>query len=143
MGGLAMAISPGAHEVLGPYSCAVPAGGRILTLYGHYHANTTRFSAWRVRGGQRELILEDYDWHDPLALEYSSLVENLPPNPTTLVGGGWNGPLELQPGDRLEFECDVTNQTDGVLRFTNEAVSGEMCILVGDLIGDGISCTFP
>jgi hypothetical protein len=143
MGGLAMAISPGQHTTLGPYSCGVTQPGRVLTMYGHYHANTVRFSAWRTRGGQRELVLEDYDWHEPLALEFNSVVENNPADAATFTAGGHNGILDLQAGDALEWECEVDNQTNGVLTFSNEAVTGEMCILVGDTIGPGISCSFP
>jgi hypothetical protein len=143
MGGLAMAIQPGEHTTLGRYSCPILTPGRVMTMYGHYHANTVRFSAWRVRGGASELILEDYDWHEPLALEYSSIVTNTPPDAAAKVPGGHNGPLDLQAGDALAWECEVNNTTSGVLRFTNEAVSGEMCILVGDTIGPTVSCQFP
>lgn len=143
MGGLLMAIQPGEHTTLGRYSCPILTPGRVLTMYGHYHANTVRFSAYRVRGGNAELILEDYDWHEPLALEYSSIVTNTPVDPVAKVRGGYNGVLDLQAGDALAWECEVNNTTSGVLRFTNEAVSGEMCILVGDTLGPTVSCSFP
>jgi len=102
-----------------------------------------RFSAWLNRGGQRELVLEDYDWHDPLELEFSSIVDNQPADAATLTAGGHSGILELQPGDALEWECEVDNQSGGVLTFANEAVTGEMCILVGDTLGPSVSCSFP
>lgn len=143
MGGLAMAIQPGEHTTLGRYSAPILVPGRVLTMYGHYHANTVRFSAWRVRGGAAELILEDYNWEEPLALEYSSIVTNTPPDPIAKVPGGYNGILDLQAGDALAWECEVNNTTAGVLRFTNEAKTGEMCILVGDTIGPAVTASFP
>jgi hypothetical protein len=138
LGDVAFAIPPGAHQTIGPNSARVNGSGRIVTMYGHYHANTVRFSAWRTRGGQRDLILEDYDWHDPLILEYSSVVQNPTPNPDIYAAGGWNGVLDIEAGDTLSWECEVENQTDGTLRFSNQAVTGEMCILVGDTVGTSV-----
>ena len=51
------------------------------------------------------------------------------------IEGGWSGVLDLQAGDMLEWECHVVNQTDGVLRFTNQNFNGEMCILDAELVG--------
>lgn len=145
MGGLAMNIQPGEHVVLGEngkFSCEVTTAGRVLSLYGHRHANTLRFSAWRKRGGVRELVYEDYDWHDPLVLEYNSTTTNQGANPQTMSGGGHSGVLDLQPGDALEWECEVDNQSGVPLRFVNETLTGEMCILIGDTIGQKIGCSF-
>jgi hypothetical protein len=143
MGGLAMAIQPGQHTTLGRYSCAVNTAGRVLSLYGHRHANTVRFSAWRTRNGKSDLVYEDYDWHDPLVVEYNSITQNNAPDPAAQKGGATTGILDLLPGDTMDWECEVLNQTNGVLRFTNEVFNGEMCILIGDAIGPSISCQFP
>jgi hypothetical protein len=51
---------------------------RILSLYGHRHYNNVRFSAWRVRGSQKDLVLDDYDAVHPGVLEYNSLTKNQP-----------------------------------------------------------------
>jgi hypothetical protein len=112
-------------------------------MYGHRHANTVRFSAWRTRNGQSELIYEDYDWQHPLVLEYNTITQNQPPNLETQRGGGVTGILDLLPGDTLDWECEVKNQTNKVLRFTNEVFDGEMCILIGDTVGPTISCQHP
>ncbi len=145
-GGIAMNIAPGEHVVLGAngrYSCVVDKPGRVLSLYGHRHASTLRFSAWRKRDGKRELIYEDYDWHDPLVLEYNSVTKNPAPDLKANAGGGFSGILDLKPGDALEWECEVDNQSGGYLRFVNEALTGEMCILIGDTVGQKVSCSFP
>jgi len=143
MGGLAMAIQPGQHTTLGRYTCAVDTPGRVLSLYGHRHANTVRFSAWRTRNGKSDLIYEDYDWHDPLVVEYNTITENKAPDPEALRGGAVSGVLDVLPGDTLDWECEVKNQTNKVLRFTNEVYDGEMCILIGDTVGPTISCQHP
>jgi hypothetical protein len=124
-------VPAGAHVLLHG-SCPITGTGRILTHYGHRHANNIRFSTWRTRGGQKELIYEDYDWEDPLTLEYSSSVKNTPANPAAKMPGGWSGMLDLQPGDTIEFEC------------ANEAENDEMCILIGDTVGTTVPglCTY-
>ena len=107
----------------------------MLWVYGHRHANNQRFSAWRIRGDARLLIYEAFDWADPLLLEFSSTVQNPVPDRARGIEGGHSGVLDLQPGDFLEWECHVINQTDGYLRFTNNNFTGEMCILDAELVG--------
>jgi hypothetical protein len=107
----------------------------MLWLYGHRHANNDSFSVWRVRGAQRDLIYQGYEWEEPLMLEYNSQVENPVADPTRRVEGGWSGVLDLLPGDRLEWECHVVNEHDTALRFTNQTYLGEMCIVDGEMAG--------
>jgi hypothetical protein len=129
-----MNVAPMTH-VLIHSDCAITQPGRIVTLYGHRHANNIRFAAWRTRGSQKDLIFDDYDWLDPLILEYSSTVKNTPPDPANKVPGGWSGPLDLMAGDKVSFECDIVNMTNSTFRGQNEAKNDEMCILVGDTVG--------
>jgi hypothetical protein len=113
-------------------SCSVPAKLRIVELHGHYHAHTVRFSAWKVSAGQRSLIHESYDWHEPASLFYDSGHRNLAPDPVAKRAGGHNGVLEFAPGDRFEFECEVVNDSNASLPFVNEVHTGEMCIASGN-----------
>ncbi len=110
-----------------------------LLGHGHRHANNVRFSTWRLRGTQRDLIYEAYDWEEPLLLEYASNVDNPTPDPTAGIEGGWSGALDLMPGDQIEWECHVINQTQGVLRFTNNTYTGEMCIVDAEFVGATVS----
>jgi len=128
-------VAPGADVVLGPYGCDVESPGRLISMFGHVHANDVRFSAWRVRDGKRELFYESYDWEHPLFLEFNSLVENTPADAQRLIDGGWSGILDLEPGDGIEWECHEVNQQDTTLTFTNETFTGQMCIIIGDLVG--------
>lgn len=121
------------HVVVGA-SCAVPADGRLLTLYGHRHMSNVRFSAWRVRGGMKDLILEDYDPMHPAVLEYNSLTTNPMPDPTSKTAGGWSGMLDLKAGDTIDFECEIVNKTDKNFYGANEADDDEMCIITGDAV---------
>jgi hypothetical protein len=129
-----MNVSPGQHVILSG-SCPITQAGHVITLYGHRHANNLRFSAWRTRGAQRDLVFDDYDWVDPAVFEFSSLVTNPKPNPTAHVAGGWSGVLDLMPGDSIDFECEISNMTSATFVGKNEAKNDEMCILVGDSVG--------
>ena len=134
-GDMLFAVQPHQDTVLGPYRCNINGDGRMLWFYGHRHANNQRFSAWRIRGGQRDLFYEGLNWEEPIVLEYSSTVMNRVPDRDKGVEGGWSGILDMKAGDVLEWECHVVNKTDGVLRFTNETFTGEMCIMDAELVG--------
>lgn len=134
-GDVGFAVNPGEDVILGPYSCDIQAQGRMLWFYGHRHASNKRFSAWRVRGGERELFYEGFDWEETLLLEYTSLITNPVANREMRVEGGWSGILDLEPGDKLEWECHVVNEQDVTLRFTNNTYTGEMCIMDAELVG--------
>jgi hypothetical protein len=56
---------------------------------------------------------------------------NAPSNRATRTAGGSSGPILLEPGDSLQWECAVDNTSDDVLTFRNEVYTGEMCILAG------------
>jgi hypothetical protein len=134
-GDASFSIAPGEHTILGPYTCAITGSGRMLWFYGHRHANNLRFSAWRVRGGQQDLFYEGFDWEEVLVLEYSSLIDNPVADRERAIEGGWTGPLDLEPGDQLMWECEVENLQDTPLRFTNNTYTGEMCIMDAELVG--------
>jgi hypothetical protein len=125
------------HVVVGA-SCAVPGDGRLLTLYGHRHMSNVRFSAWRNRGGMKDLILEDYDPKHPEVLEYNSLTTNSKPDPMNKIAGGWSGILDLKAGDTIDYECEIVNMTDKNFFGANEADDDEMCIITGDAVGTTI-----
>jgi hypothetical protein len=113
--------------------------GRVLTMYGHRHSNNVRFSAYRNRGGEKELVYDDYTWEDPTVFEFNS--ETVNPEPTAASGrpGGHSGVLDLKTGDVLEWQCDIENKRDVQITFgENEAATSEMCILVGDAIGPAL-----
>lgn len=126
-------VPAGKHIVLRG-TCPITQAGRILSHYGHRHANNLRFSTWRERGGKQELIYEDFDWHEPLTLQYSSTVMNRPADTANKIAGGWSGMLDLAAGDNIIFECEIVNNTGHTFRGANEAEDDEMCILIGDTV---------
>jgi hypothetical protein len=131
-------IPPGQHVILSS-DWSITGSGRVLRLFGHKHANNVRWSSYRIRGGQKELLFEDYDhWEEPLVLEYSSLITNPQPDPVTKTPGGWSGVVDLQPDDVFRFECEVVNGTTRTFTGQNEAVDDEMCIQNGTVVGTTI-----
>lgn len=133
-GGLSMAIQPGEHTLLTSSGCNAPADpGRIMGLTGHFHANTTRETATMTLGGmtQPATMFEEYNWHEPSEWIYSRAITNSPPNPATVTSGGYNGVLSVNPGDTFGWQCDVTNQQNVVLTFSNKVYLGEMCNVFG------------
>jgi hypothetical protein len=134
-GDMTFAILPGEDTTLGPYSCSLVGDGRMLWFYGHRHANNVQFTATRVRGAQRDVIYDANNWEDPLVLEYSSTVQNPAPDLARGIEGGWSGILDFKTGDTLEWQCHVVNNSGGVLAFTNNTYTGEMCIMDAELAG--------
>jgi hypothetical protein len=136
-----LAIQPNTHPTLN-YKATVTQDGRILDMYGHRHAHNVRFSVWRNRGAQRDLVYDGFDWAEPLVLEYSSVTKNATPDDVARKEGGWTGILDLVKDDVVEWECEVNNDTANVLLSTNETINGEMCILVGETLGPTIAGAF-
>lgn len=142
LGGLFMigwqfSVPPGARQVLsqitGPDELQAPM--RIVSVFGHRHASTERFTAWVHRDGERTLIYEDYDWAEPAELVYNSVIDNGTPDPGTFTPGGFSGILEINPGDQLEWECEVLNTGTEALTFGNEVYTKEMCNVFGSMAG--------
>ena len=138
-----MDVAPGQHVILSG-TCPIDTAGRVLTLYGHRHANNVRFSVFREHSGTRDLVYDDYDWEEPLVAEYNSLVKNAAPDMAKKLPGASSGLLELAAGDNLYFECEIVNNTQNTFVGQNEAKDDEMCIMIGDSVGTTVPgfCTY-
>ncbi len=119
-------IPPGAQREL-TASSTVRGAGRIINLYGHRHAWTDRFAVWH----NDRLIYDSWDWVESVVYDFNSVTENPPINPDGGSDGAVSGVLEVQNGDEIRILCDVNNQSENTLTFSNEAYTGEMCILFG------------
>ena len=139
MGDILFSVPPHTATTLGPYTCSVQGQGHLLWLYGHRHANNTRFTVTRVRGSQRDVIYDANKWEEPLLLEYNSLTANPAPDLANGIEGGWNGVLDLAAGDQMEWKCDVNNTHDTALQFTEQTLLGEMCIVDAEAVGASCS----
>ena len=112
-------------------SMAGAEGIRLVIGTGHYHAHTIRFSAWKTVGGVKESLFEDYDWHDPALMRFDSVKKNDTPDAEAGVAGGYSGIVQLYPGDRIDWECEVHNDSDIPLSFGNAVYEAEMCNMFG------------
>ena len=88
-------------------SVAATAETQVLSMVAHRHAWTTRLHAWVVRAGstQEELVYDSNDWSDMPTFSYNSRVMNPPPGQG--MDGATSGPLVLQAGDVLRFNCHI------------------------------------
>ncbi len=130
LAGLGANIPPNTTKVTKGVATA-PQPVRLVAATGHYHSHTVRFSAFSVIGGERKQILEDYDWHDPKMFTYDSLQVNPQWNADEKKAGASSGLLDLAPGDRIEWECEVVNDSNVTLRFGDAVHTGEMCNMFG------------
>ena len=131
IGAIGMDLPPGQTEIYNQ-SCEMAADERrVVSIYGHRHANAPRFSVWHNHDGQRDLVYEDYDWNEPAELHYNSIVQNPEPNEELGQAGGFSGILNIVQGDTLEWECEVVNNRDINLTIGNQTYDAEMCNLFG------------
>jgi hypothetical protein len=133
VGGLGFQIAPGTHQNY-TYSCTPDRPVRVIGLAAHMHVHATRMSAWKVSNGTPSLVYETYDWGTPTELRYDTMHTNPPANHATQTGGGVSGALTLQPGEYLQWECEVNNTSSNTLTFRNEVFTGEMCIMTGQVV---------
>jgi hypothetical protein len=128
-------VPPGGHVTFAGKKTITEAT-RVLTMYGHRHSSTIRFGAYVTHAGNRQLVLQDFNWEEPAVFEFNSATTNPTPDPATQVAAAASGDLNLVPGDVLEWECEVENDSTQTITYgLNEVAGSEMCIVVGDLIG--------
>jgi hypothetical protein len=133
IGGLDLAVPPGAKQIA-KYTCTASSAGRIYDIFGHYHAHTVRFSVERVRQNERLKVYDSFDWMHPANYTYDSVHKNPVADRERRVDGAYSGILDVQPQDVFEWECEIHNTSQQVLRFANEVQTGEMCINFGSFV---------
>ncbi len=135
IGGLGMNVPPRQRQViLGECENTEDTPRRLVTITGHVHANTTRFTAYKIpkaNPANAQRVYEIYDWAHADLFYYDSANNNPLPDRTKRIHGAASGQLVLEKGDKLRWECDVFNQTDKNLVFGNEAYTAEMCNVFG------------
>jgi hypothetical protein len=148
IGGYGMKIMMGQTQTLTGHA-TVPAGVdpsfRLIIGTGHYHTHTTRFTAWATVSGQKQVIIDEFNplhhLPEPSTFLFTSVNTNVTPDSTTGTSGAYSGVLKLQPGDRIDWQCEVTNDdvspnspapnTAAALTFDNAVYTGEMCNMFG------------
>jgi hypothetical protein len=134
-GGLAMNIPPNTHTVLtnGSASCTAPADLRVGMMTAHAHASTLRVTTVM---NDSTLLFEDYDWAEPTEWRFNRSVDNPTPDADLLRSGAYSGLLQASANDRFTWECEVQNNGNTNLTFSNKVYDGEMCNVFGFYITD-------
>jgi len=109
---------------------------RLVFATGSYDAHTTRFTAWATVAGQKQQIIQEYGTlgvaPQPRTWFFDSAGQNPVPDPSSQAPGAASGVLQMQPGDAITWECDVTNDDiPGGLKFANAVDVGETCNMTG------------
>lgn len=112
---------------------------RVYGVSAHMHAHAAMYKVWRQAAGQPapgELIYQTNDWHDPLEAGFNSVIDNPTLDGNTRANGAIDGQFFVNPGDTINWQCEVNNTTNFTLGFGNKAEDAEMCMLVGNYISD-------
>jgi hypothetical protein len=134
VGGLGYRIDPGTQKTY-QYACSPDRPVRILSITAHMHVHATRMSVWHVdTSAKPNLVYENFDWAGPLEVRYDTMHTNTASNRAAQIAGGTSGQLVVQPGETIQWECDVNNTSNTVLTFRNEVKTGEMCIVTGQVV---------
>jgi hypothetical protein len=130
-------------------SATVPQGAspdfRLLLGTGHYHTHTTRFTAWKVIGGQKELLIDEFNalnhLPEPATWPFTTVSKNPAPDATNMVSGAYSGAVYMKPGDQIQWQCVQTNNNvssnspapynAAAITFGNAVFTGEMCNMFG------------
>jgi hypothetical protein len=139
LGGLGMDVPMGSSQAITGHATVpdnVAPDFRLVIGTGHYHSHTTEFKAWATVSGQQFPIIHDYNTlghaPDPATWYFDSAKQNPVANDATQAGGAYSGILHMQPGDTIDWECDVTNNNvPGGIKFANAVYTGEMCNMFG------------
>jgi len=137
------AVTGGTCNASDAIASPFPDGGvRIVSLFGHAHWHNQRFVVYRDKAGSdtEEVLYDSYDGAEAPSYAFNSKITNPVPDPASRISGAVSGDLFLAPTDQLRFECDITNDLNTTLVSTNEAFTGEMCILFGTVVGAGFPC---
>ena len=110
---------------------------RLIIGTGHYHSHTTEFKAWATVDGVTDAASSTTSIRSatrPIRRPGTSTARRRTPSdePSTQAGGAYSGIVHMQPGDTIDWECDVTNDNvPGGLKFGNSVYTGEMCNMFG------------
>lgn len=131
VGGLGYRIDPGTKHTY-QYSCSPNQPSRILSLAAHMHTHATRMTAWKISGSTRTKVLEAFNWEEPGTVYFDSVHQNPASDAASKqTGADYSGDLRVDPGEQIQWECEIENTSTGVLTFRNEVVTGEMCVVTG------------
>jgi hypothetical protein len=132
------------------HTVKVTGDTRIVSIFGHRHAWTTRFSALLTRAdGTTQDLYESFSWLEMPTYQLDSLTTNPAPHVDSSEDGAVSGVTMLHAGDQVSYTCHVDTTAAGAaklgvpapqgnLSFGNEAFGAEMCVLYLETTGAGL-----
>ena len=120
-----MTLAPHAMQLLTATS-RVNGEGRILSLFGHQHAATSRFAVLV----NETLVYDSYSWGDPRWVEFDTFTRNPTLAPKTDTDGAFSGVLSVHDGDAVRVQCEVYNASNFPMTFGSDLRTQEMCVLL-------------
>jgi hypothetical protein len=137
--GVTMSIMKGQTVTIhgtAPVPSGAGPGFRLVQATPHYHTHTDHFAMYATIGGTQTKILETFPvlhtLPEPALTLFDSVMKNPVPNPSTKTGGASSGMLNLKPGDKIDWECEVVNDDQpNPITFANAVYTGEMCNVFG------------
>jgi hypothetical protein len=139
--GVTLTMLPGEERATG-FSCPISDPGQLLSLMSRTSRATLRVSAWLLRaGGERIHILESPTSDTPTLFDFDSVTRN--PPLVSESAGAFSGILAFEPGDSLEWSCQIANFGNGPITHSNADGKGAVCDLVGATTGSDVLCLIP
>jgi hypothetical protein len=124
---------------------------RIVSVFGHRHAWTTRFSTTLTKAdGTSADFYESFSWLEMPTYQLDTVTTNPPPGVDAHTDGSISGAVTLHAGDSLTYTCHVDTTPAAAdklgvpvptanLKFGNEAYGAEMCVLYLETTGASLS----
>jgi hypothetical protein len=147
---LGMSVAPGATvDYHYSWTIAGTTPTRLVRLFGHRHFWTSNFTSWIERQGSTtpEVVYQSFNYAEMPTYRYDSQAQNPTANADKHVDGAQTGIVNLNPGDKLHFNCHIEYtdarastqpaapmpESNGNLHFANETFKAEMCIGFGNV----------
>jgi hypothetical protein len=140
------------NQVIDNTHTAMASGDtRIVSVFGHRHAWTTRFSASITRAdGTSEDLYESFSWLEMPTYQFDSVTTNPAPDVARPADGALSGLTTLHAGDQVSYTCHAETTAAeaaklgvpapaGDLTFGNESFGAEMCVLYLETTGAPLS----
>jgi Copper type II ascorbate-dependent monooxygenase, C-terminal domain len=111
--------------------CTAPSDRYVSLMTGHFHANTTRFTAWHnTEDGKTKQVYETYDYHNPGNAFYVDRSENPDADREMNQWGATSGYLFVKKGESISFQCEYDNPSEETVTL-GELGKDQMCNVFG------------
>jgi hypothetical protein len=137
--GVTMNVAKGQTTVIhgtAPVPTSAGPQFRLVAATPHYHTHTARFTMYATINGVQTKILENFPTlhalPEPPLTPFDSVTINPVGDAAQHIGGAYSGILNMKPGDKIDWECEIVNDDQpNPITFGNAVYTGEMCNVFG------------